>query len=68
MNLGTFACIVSFDLHTGTDNIRDYAGLYTKDPFLALFHPMSLILRRFSEKTLLAEISYIKKMGPNLDS
>ena len=36
MNLGTFACIVSFGLHTGTDNIRDYAGLYTKDPYLAL--------------------------------
>ncbi|KAF1855121.1 hypothetical protein Lal_00044195 [Lupinus albus] len=33
MNLGTFACIVSFGLRTGTDNIRDYAGLYTKDPF-----------------------------------
>nr|YP_009342002.1 NADH dehydrogenase subunit 2 [Aletris fauriei]YP_009342017.1 NADH dehydrogenase subunit 2 [Aletris fauriei]ALV25574.1 NADH dehydrogenase subunit 2 [Aletris fauriei]ALV25575.1 NADH dehydrogenase subunit 2 [Aletris fauriei]UYP38881.1 NADH dehydrogenase subunit 2 [Aletris obovata] len=36
MNLGTFARIVSFGLRTGTDNIRDYAGLYTKDPFLAL--------------------------------
>nr|UVW79784.1 NADH-plastoquinone oxidoreductase subunit 2 [Gymnocarpos przewalskii]UVW79785.1 NADH-plastoquinone oxidoreductase subunit 2 [Gymnocarpos przewalskii]UVW79946.1 NADH-plastoquinone oxidoreductase subunit 2 [Gymnocarpos przewalskii]UVW79947.1 NADH-plastoquinone oxidoreductase subunit 2 [Gymnocarpos przewalskii] len=36
MNLGTFACIVLFGLRTGTDNIRDYAGLYTKDPFLAL--------------------------------
>ncbi|KAL5812919.1 hypothetical protein ACOSQ3_027869 [Xanthoceras sorbifolium] len=36
MNLGTFACIVSFGLRTGTDNIRDYTGLYTKDPFLAL--------------------------------
>jgi len=35
MNLGTFACIVLFGLRTGTDNIRDYAGLYTKDPFLA---------------------------------
>ena len=33
MNQGTFACIVSFGLRTGTDNIRDYAGLYTKDPF-----------------------------------
>ncbi|XP_052141674.1 NADH-ubiquinone oxidoreductase chain 5-like [Oryza glaberrima] len=33
MNLGTFACIVLFGLRTGTDNIRDYAGLYTKDPF-----------------------------------
>ncbi|KAL4332506.1 hypothetical protein GQ457_07G007070 [Hibiscus cannabinus] len=27
MNLGTFACIVLFGLRTGTDNIRDYAGL-----------------------------------------
>ena len=48
MNLGTFACIVLFGLRTGTDNIRDYAGLYTKDPFLALFSPMSLIPRRSS--------------------
>ena len=36
MNLGTFACIVSFDLRIRTDNIRDYARLYTKYPFLAL--------------------------------
>ncbi|XP_070682528.1 LOW QUALITY PROTEIN: NAD(P)H-quinone oxidoreductase subunit 2 A, chloroplastic [Malus domestica] len=36
MNLGTFACIVSFGLRTGTDNIQDYAGLYSNDPFLAL--------------------------------
>nr|YP_010490348.1 NADH-plastoquinone oxidoreductase subunit 2 [Microtropis biflora]YP_010490363.1 NADH-plastoquinone oxidoreductase subunit 2 [Microtropis biflora]UWM12717.1 NADH-plastoquinone oxidoreductase subunit 2 [Microtropis biflora]UWM12732.1 NADH-plastoquinone oxidoreductase subunit 2 [Microtropis biflora] len=42
MNLGTFACIVLFGLRTGTDNIRDYAGLYTKDPFLAL--PLALCL------------------------
>ncbi|DAD49567.1 TPA_asm: hypothetical protein HUJ06_031776 [Nelumbo nucifera] len=49
MNLGTFACIVSFGLRTGTDNIRDYAGLYTKDPFFgSLFSPMSLIPRRSS--------------------
>nr|YP_010716167.1 NADH dehydrogenase subunit 2 [Crepidomanes latealatum]YP_010716185.1 NADH dehydrogenase subunit 2 [Crepidomanes latealatum]WDE75903.1 NADH dehydrogenase subunit 2 [Crepidomanes latealatum]WDE75921.1 NADH dehydrogenase subunit 2 [Crepidomanes latealatum] len=34
MNLGTFACITLFSLRTGTDNIRDYAGLYTKDPVL----------------------------------
>jgi NADH:ubiquinone oxidoreductase subunit 5 (subunit L)/multisubunit Na+/H+ antiporter MnhA subunit len=32
MNLGTFACIVLFSLRIGTDNIRDYAGLYMKDP------------------------------------
>ncbi|KAL2904455.1 NAD(P)H-quinone oxidoreductase subunit 2 B chloroplastic, partial [Bienertia sinuspersici] len=40
MNLGTFTCIVLFSLRTGTDNIRDYAVLYTKDPFL----PLSLAL------------------------
>ncbi|TYH24644.1 hypothetical protein ES288_A03G107900v1 [Gossypium darwinii] len=44
INLGTFACIVLFGLRTGTDNIRDYAGLYTKDHFLAL----SLALRLLS--------------------
>nr|QKV46173.1 NADH dehydrogenase subunit B [Selliguea yakushimensis] len=36
MNLGTFARITSFGLRTGTDNIRDYAGLYMKDPVLTL--------------------------------
>nr|YP_009299929.1 NADH-plastoquinone oxidoreductase subunit 2 [Pelargonium trifidum]YP_009299947.1 NADH-plastoquinone oxidoreductase subunit 2 [Pelargonium trifidum]AJB99842.1 NADH-plastoquinone oxidoreductase subunit 2 [Pelargonium trifidum]AJB99862.1 NADH-plastoquinone oxidoreductase subunit 2 [Pelargonium trifidum] len=43
MNLGTFACIVLFGLRTGTDNIRDYAGLYTKDPFLALSLALGLL-------------------------
>nr|YP_010456693.1 NADH-plastoquinone oxidoreductase subunit 2 [Gymnosporia graciliramula]YP_010456710.1 NADH-plastoquinone oxidoreductase subunit 2 [Gymnosporia graciliramula]YP_010456781.1 NADH-plastoquinone oxidoreductase subunit 2 [Gymnosporia orbiculata]YP_010456798.1 NADH-plastoquinone oxidoreductase subunit 2 [Gymnosporia orbiculata]YP_010456869.1 NADH-plastoquinone oxidoreductase subunit 2 [Maytenus confertiflora]YP_010456886.1 NADH-plastoquinone oxidoreductase subunit 2 [Maytenus confertiflora]YP_01 len=43
MNLGTFACIVSFSLRTGTENIRDYAGLYTKDPFLALSLALCLL-------------------------
>nr|YP_010389134.1 NADH-plastoquinone oxidoreductase subunit 2 [Cypripedium debile]UPQ44455.1 NADH-plastoquinone oxidoreductase subunit 2 [Cypripedium debile] len=43
MNLGTFACIVSFGLRTGTQNIRDYAGLYTKDPFLALSSALCLL-------------------------
>jgi NAD(P)H-quinone oxidoreductase subunit 2 len=60
MNLGTFACIVLFGLRTETNNIQDFAGLYTKDPFLALFlfSPMSLIPRRpsstsrFLRKTL----------------
>ncbi|WP_371203249.1 proton-conducting transporter transmembrane domain-containing protein, partial [Empedobacter falsenii] len=36
MNLGTYAFIVLFGPRTGADCIRDYAGLYTKDPFLAL--------------------------------
>ena len=39
MNLGTFARIISFGLRTGTDNIRDYAGLYMKDPVLT-FSPV----------------------------
>ena len=43
MNLGTFARIVSFSLRIGTDNIQDYAGLYTKDPFLALSSAVSLL-------------------------
>nr|WDD57475.1 NADH-plastoquinone oxidoreductase subunit 2 [Ruppia mongolica]WDD57476.1 NADH-plastoquinone oxidoreductase subunit 2 [Ruppia mongolica] len=43
MNLGTFACIVLFGLRTGTDNIRDYAGLYAKDPFLALSSALCLL-------------------------
>nr|YP_009138579.1 NADH-plastoquinone oxidoreductase subunit 2 [Lathyrus japonicus]YP_009138653.1 NADH-plastoquinone oxidoreductase subunit 2 [Lathyrus littoralis]AIK20798.1 NADH-plastoquinone oxidoreductase subunit 2 [Lathyrus japonicus]AIK20873.1 NADH-plastoquinone oxidoreductase subunit 2 [Lathyrus japonicus]AIK20947.1 NADH-plastoquinone oxidoreductase subunit 2 [Lathyrus littoralis] len=43
MNLGTFACIVLFGLRTGTDNIRDYAGLSTKDPFLALSLALCLL-------------------------
>nr|YP_010548184.1 NADH-plastoquinone oxidoreductase subunit 2 [Microchloa indica]YP_010548201.1 NADH-plastoquinone oxidoreductase subunit 2 [Microchloa indica]UYL24423.1 NADH-plastoquinone oxidoreductase subunit 2 [Microchloa indica]UYL24440.1 NADH-plastoquinone oxidoreductase subunit 2 [Microchloa indica] len=43
MNVGTFACIVLFGLRTGTDNIRDYAGLYTKDPFLALSLALCLL-------------------------
>nr|AKC98633.1 NADH-plastoquinone oxidoreductase subunit 2 [Corymbia citriodora subsp. variegata]AKC98650.1 NADH-plastoquinone oxidoreductase subunit 2 [Corymbia citriodora subsp. variegata] len=43
MNLGTFACIVLFGLRTGTDTIRDYAGLYTKDPFLALSLALCLL-------------------------
>nr|UXX50130.1 NADH-plastoquinone oxidoreductase subunit 2 [Champereia manillana var. longistaminea]UXX50139.1 NADH-plastoquinone oxidoreductase subunit 2 [Champereia manillana var. longistaminea] len=43
--------LVSFGLRTGTDNIRDYAGLYTKDLFLALSLALcllSLIPRRSS--------------------
>nr|YP_009549250.1 NADH dehydrogenase subunit 2 [Vittaria graminifolia]AYW16399.1 NADH dehydrogenase subunit 2 [Vittaria graminifolia] len=41
MNLGTFACITLFGLRTGTDNIRDYAGVYMKDPVLTF----SMVLR-----------------------
>nr|XP_048321058.1 NAD(P)H-quinone oxidoreductase subunit 2 A, chloroplastic-like [Ziziphus jujuba var. spinosa] len=43
MNLGTFACIVSFGLCIGTDNIRVYVGLYTKDLLLALFLALYLL-------------------------
>ncbi|GKV03853.1 hypothetical protein SLEP1_g16095 [Rubroshorea leprosula] len=43
MNLGTFACIVLFGLRTGTNNIRDYARLYTKGPFLALSLALCLL-------------------------
>ncbi|KAI4984145.1 hypothetical protein ZWY2020_046517 [Hordeum vulgare] len=38
-----FACIVLFGLRTETDNIRDYAGLYMKDPFLALSLTLCLL-------------------------
>ncbi|KAL4184804.1 hypothetical protein AMTRI_Chr10g2930 [Amborella trichopoda] len=49
MNLGTFASIVSFGPRTGTDYIRDYAGLYIKDPcFGSLFSLMSPIPMRYS--------------------
>lgn len=41
MNLGTFACIVSFGLRTGRSHSRLW--MITKDPFLALFSPMSLV-------------------------
>nr|QWW92005.1 NADH-plastoquinone oxidoreductase subunit 2 [Lejeunea sp. 17-8794] len=43
MNLGTFACIILFGLRTGTDNIRDYQGLYTKDPLLSLSLTLCLL-------------------------
>lgn len=35
MNLGAFGCVILFSLRTGTDQIRDYSGLYLKDPWLA---------------------------------
>lgn len=35
MNLGAFGCVILFGLRTGTDQIRDYSGLYMKDPWLA---------------------------------
>jgi NAD(P)H-quinone oxidoreductase subunit 2 len=36
MNLGAFACIILIGLRTGTDQIRDYNGLYFKDPALTI--------------------------------
>jgi len=36
MNLGAFACVILFGLRTGTDQIKDYSGLYKKDPLLAI--------------------------------
>ncbi|KAE9584778.1 putative NADH:ubiquinone reductase (H(+)-translocating) [Lupinus albus] len=46
MNLGTFACIVSFALHTRTDNIQDYVGLYMKYLFLAVSLALCLLSLR----------------------
>ncbi|KAG6540237.1 hypothetical protein Mapa_018363 [Marchantia paleacea] len=43
MNLGTFACIILYSLRTGTDNIRDYAGLYIKDPLLSFSLTLCLL-------------------------
>lgn len=43
MNLGTFACVISFSLRTGTDNIRDYEGLYIKDPLLSISLTLCLL-------------------------
>ncbi|GKA20303.1 NADH-plastoquinone oxidoreductase subunit 2 [Tanacetum coccineum] len=42
-SIGTFVFIVLFGLRTGSENIRDYAGLYTKDPFLALSLALCLL-------------------------
>nr|YP_009668203.1 NdhB [Bazzania praerupta]QCW58979.1 NdhB [Bazzania praerupta] len=43
MNLGTFACVILFSLRTGTDNIRDYEGLYMKDPLLSISLTLCLL-------------------------
>jgi NAD(P)H-quinone oxidoreductase subunit 2 len=36
MNVGAFACIILIALKTGSDQIRDYNGLYFKDPLLSI--------------------------------
>lgn len=43
MALGSFACVISISLRTGTDNIRDYEGLYAKDPLLSLSFTLCLL-------------------------
>nr|QQP00258.1 NADH dehydrogenase subunit 2 [Selaginella nipponica]QQP00289.1 NADH dehydrogenase subunit 2 [Selaginella nipponica] len=43
VNLGAFACIALFSLRTGTDSIRDCAGLYGQDPLLALCLTLCLL-------------------------
>nr|YP_009041050.1 NdhB [Tetraphis pellucida]AIB08535.1 NdhB [Tetraphis pellucida] len=43
MNLGTFACVILFGLRTGTDNIRDYGGLISKDPLLTFSFILCLL-------------------------
>jgi len=35
-NLGAFACAILLGLRTGTDQIRDYSGLYFRDPALSI--------------------------------
>lgn len=36
MNLGAFGCIILLGLRTGTDQIRDFTGLYFRDPVLTV--------------------------------
>jgi NAD(P)H-quinone oxidoreductase subunit 2 len=43
MNLGAFACVIVFGLKTGSDQIRDYAGLFSKDPVLVLCFSICLL-------------------------
>jgi NAD(P)H-quinone oxidoreductase subunit 2 len=43
MNLGAFACVILFGLKTGSDQIRDYAGLFSKDPILVLCFSICLL-------------------------
>jgi NADH:ubiquinone oxidoreductase subunit 2 (subunit N) len=59
MNIENFACNILFDLHTGTDSIRDYAGLYTKDPLFSL----SLVLCLLSLGGLPPLAGFFEKLG-----
>ncbi|KAJ0542273.1 NAD(P)H-quinone oxidoreductase subunit 2 B [Helianthus annuus] len=56
-NLGTFARIFLFGLRTRTKNIRDYAGLYTKDRFL-----FSLALYLLSQGGLSPLAGFFRKL------
>ena len=42
MNLGTFACLISFSISYGSDDIKDYTGLIQKDPILG--YSLALVL------------------------
>ncbi|KAL5547476.1 hypothetical protein UlMin_002707 [Ulmus minor] len=70
MNLETFACIVLFGLRTGINNIRDYARLYMKCPFLALSLALCLLslgglppLASFFRKTSLVWMEYLNSQS-----
>ncbi len=43
MNMGAFAIVISFHNHTGTDDIRAYAGLVKKAPALSLAFSLLLL-------------------------
>ena len=43
MNIGAFACVILIGLKTGTDQIRDYTGLYFRDPVLTICLSISLL-------------------------
>lgn len=43
MNLGAFACVVYFNAQTGSDDIRDIAGLVKKSPFVAFSFTIFLL-------------------------
>jgi NAD(P)H-quinone oxidoreductase subunit 2 len=43
MNTGAFACLIALGLRTGTDQIRDYKGLYFKDPTLTICLSLCLL-------------------------
>ena len=41
-NLAAFAAVIAFYNITGKDNIRDFAGLADRNPFIAMAMPVSL--------------------------